>query len=150
MPNGSWLVLASLTFACNSAVSEPMPKTDDHVSQTQGGGFCDAFAVIREKCVRCHGSPPSHGAPFSLDSYDATQVPSHDGKTIRADRMGEVIDSGFMPLTSLRLDPPVEPLSCEEKATILEWIERGAQPPPEADPDCETTRPTLSACAPES
>ena len=150
MQNGSWFVLVSLTFACNSAISEPMPKSDAHVSEAEAGDFCDAFAVMQEKCVRCHGSPPVHGAPFSLDSYDATQVPSHDGKTIRADRMREVIDSGFMPLTSLSLDPPVEPLTCEEKATILEWIDRGAPPPPNTDPDCETARPALKACDPDS
>jgi len=150
MQNGSWLVLVSLTFACNSAVSDAMPKSDDPIAQAEPGDFCDAFAIIEEKCVRCHGSPPAHGAPFSLDSYDATQVPSHDGKTIRADRMGEVITSGFMPLTSLRLDPPVESLSCEEKATLLEWIDRGAPPPPETDPDCKKARPSLKECDPDS
>jgi hypothetical protein len=100
--------------------------------------------------VRCHSNPPAHGAPFALDSYEATQVPSRDGKTIRADRMGEVIESGFMPLTSLRLDPPVEPLSCEEKATLLEWIARGAPPAPDTDPDCETAHPSLRECDPGS
>ncbi|HEX5100260.1 MAG TPA: hypothetical protein VFV94_12205 [Polyangiaceae bacterium] len=150
MQNGCWLAFASLILACNSAIAEPTPKSGDPVLQAEPGDFCDAFAVIREKCVRCHGSPPSHGAPFSLDSYDATQVPSHDGKTIRADRMGQVIASGFMPLTSLRLDPPVEPLSCEEKATILEWVGRGAPPPPEDDPGCDEARPSLRECAPES
>lgn len=149
MQNGPWLALASLTFACHSAILEPTPKNDDTVAQADPGEFCDAFAIIREKCVRCHGSPPSHGAPFSLDSYDATQVPSRDGKTIRADRMGQVIASGFMPLKSLRLDPPVEPLSCEEKATILEWVARGAPPPPEDDPDCDEARPSLRACEPD-
>jgi uncharacterized membrane protein len=150
MQSGAWLVLVSLIFACNSAVSEPTPRSDADVSEAEAGDFCDAFAVIQEKCLRCHGNPPAHGAPFRLDSYDATQVPSHDGKTIRADRMREVIDSGFMPLTSLSLDPPVEPLTCDEKATILEWIDRGAPPPPKTDPDCATARPALKACDPES
>lgn len=144
--SGSWLVLAGLIIACNSAVSEPAPKSDASVSTAESSDFCDAFAVIRQKCQRCHSSPPAHGAPFALDGYDATQVPSHDGQTIRADRMGEVIESGFMPLTTLRLDPPVEPLTCEEKATILGWIAEGAPPPPDSDPDCETSQPSLRTC----
>jgi uncharacterized membrane protein len=146
----AWQALASLTLACSSAVSEPAPKSDAHVAQAEAGGFCDAFAVIQQKCVRCHGSPLAHGAPFALDSYEATQTPSRDGKTIRADRMRAVIDSGFMPLTSIRLDPPVEPLTCEEKATLLDWIDRGAGPPPEADPRCEEDVPALRACEPDA
>jgi len=149
MQNGAWLVLLSLTVACNSALAEPAPKSDASVSEAEAGDFCDAFAVIQAKCVRCHSNPPAHGAPFALDSYDATQVPSHDGKTIRADRMREVIESGFMPLTSLSLDPPVEGLTCEEKATIVEWIDGGALPPPEDDPECEAARPSLRACETE-
>lgn len=145
-PHRAWSALAGLTFACSSAVSEPTPRSDTHVAQAEAGNFCDAFAVIQQKCVRCHSDPPAHGAPFALDSYEATQTPSRDGKTIRADRMRAVIDSGFMPLTSIRLDPPVEPLSCEEKATLLEWIDRGAEPAPAIDPRCETDMPVLRAC----
>lgn len=143
---GAWQGLALLTLACGSAVSEPAPGTDTHVSHIDSGEFCAAFQVIEHKCVRCHSDPPAHGAPFALDSYEATQVPSHDGKTVRADRMGEVIESGFMPYVSLRLDPPVEPLSCEEKATILDWIDRGAAPPPDDDPRCKTSSTALLAC----
>ena len=142
----AWLVLPALTLACSSSVSEPTPRDDARVSHGEAGEFCAAFAVIQDKCVRCHSDPPANGAPFALDSYEATQVPSRDGKTIRADRMGAVIESGFMPLTSLRLDPPVESLSCEEKATILAWVERGAPPPPDADPRCETSSTKLLSC----
>src|SRR5262245_5791964 len=127
----AWAALAGLTLACSTAVPEPAPRSDDHVTQTEAGDFCDAFAIIQKKCVRCHSDPPKTGAPFALDSYEATQVSIRDGKAIRADRMREVIDSGFMPLTSLRLDPPVEALSCEEKSTILYWIDQGAAPPPD-------------------
>jgi uncharacterized membrane protein len=142
----AWPALAALTLACSTAVSEPTPRRDDHVAQADAVGFCDAFAIVQEKCVRCHSDPPQHGAPFALDSYEATQVPIRDGKAIRADRMHEVIDSGFMPLTSLRLDPPVQALSCDERETILQWIDQGAEPPPDDDPDCEAAKPALRSC----
>jgi hypothetical protein len=96
--------------------------------------------------VRCHSDPPQHGAPFALDDYAATQVPIRDGKAIRADRMREVIESGYMPLVSLRLDPPVQALGCEEKTTLLYWIDQGAEPPPDADPDCEHVKPHVRSC----
>jgi len=145
-----WPALAGLSLACSTAVSEPAPKSDAHVTQAEAGEFCDAFAIIQEKCVRCHSDPPAHGAPFPLASYEATQVPSRDGKSIRADRMRAVIDSGFMPLTSLKLEPPVEALSCEEKATILHWIDQGAAPPPADDPSCEHRESVLRACESDS
>jgi hypothetical protein len=57
-----------------------------------------------------------------------------------------VIDSGFMPLTSLRLDPPVQVLTCDEKATILHWIDQGTEPPLDDDPDCEAAKPRERSC----
>lgn len=142
----AWPALAGLTLACSTAVSEPTPRSDNHVAQAEADTFCDAFAIIHKKCVRCHSDPPKNGAPFALDSYAATQVPIRDGKAIRADRMHEVIDSGFMPPTSLKLDPPVEALSCEESETILYWIDQGAAPPPDDDPDCEAAKPSKRSC----
>jgi uncharacterized membrane protein len=116
------------------------------VSQAEANAFCSAFAVLQQKCVRCHSDPPVNGAPFSLDSYEATQVPSHSGDELRTDRIKRAVESGFMPLTSLRVDPPVEPLTCEERATLLAWIDAGAPPPPDGDPRCESTLPSLAAC----
>ena len=146
VPFPAWLALASLVLACGKTLPGPAPRTDDQVTQAEAGDFCDAFAIIEKKCVRCHSDPPQHGAPFALDSYDATQIPIRDGKAIRADRMREVIDTGYMPLVSLKLDPPVQALSCEEKATILHWIDEGAEPPPDDDPDCDVAKPRVRSC----
>jgi hypothetical protein len=139
-------ILVRLTLACSSGVPESTPTSDTHVSQAEAGAFCDAFDVMERKCLRCHGDPTANGAPFRLDSYEATQVPARDGNTVRSDRMREVIESGFMPPVKLAVDPPVEPLSCAERATLLAWLENGAPPPPDGDPQCEDAVPALKAC----
>ena len=139
-------LLVRLTLACSSGVPDTAPTSDTHVSQADAGGFCAAFAVMERKCLRCHGNPTANGAPFRLDSYAATQVRAHDGSELRSDRMREVIESGYMPPVKLRVDPPVDALTCEERATLLAWLDGGAQPPPEDDPRCESAVPALQAC----
>jgi hypothetical protein len=60
--------------------------------------------------------------------------------------MRDAVASDYMPYVTLKLDPPVEPLSCEEKATLLAWLDAGAPPPPETDPTCTASPPALRAC----
>lgn len=135
-----------LTLACSSGAPETPPTSDTHVSQADAGGFCDAFAVMQRKCLRCHGNPPANGAPFRLDSYDATQVRSRDGSQVRSDRMREAVLSGYMPPVKLLVEPPVEALTCEERTTLLAWLDEGAPPPPDSDPRCESAERALLAC----
>jgi hypothetical protein len=60
------------------------------------------------------------------------------------------VESDFMPLTSLLLDPPVEALTCEEKSTLLAWLRAGAPLPPHGDVSCDDAVPELLACEEES
>lgn len=101
---------------------------------------------MQRKCLRCHGNPPANGAPFRLDSYDATQVRSRDGSQVRSDRMREAVLSGYMPPVKLLVEPPVEALTCEERTTLLAWLDEGAPPPPDSDPRCESAERALLAC----
>jgi hypothetical protein len=105
--------------------------------------FCQAEIVLRTVCQRCHSRPPQHAAPFSLVTYEDTQEPFGTSGKLRWQRMQEVVESGFMPLR-LRLDPPVEPLTCEEKTTLLGWLGQCAAP--EGGTDCEGRDETLLAC----
>src|SRR5688572_10943538 len=96
--------------------------------------FCQAEIVLRTVCQRCHTDPPLNGAPFSLVTYEDTQEPFGTGRQ-RWQRMKEAVESGFMPLQGLDLDPPIEPLTCEERSTLLGWL--GQCAPPEGGTDCE-------------
>jgi uncharacterized membrane protein len=143
--------LALATFSALSACSGSpgaAPEAQTTNGQDQPGSFCDAFAVIQAKCVRCHSDPPQHGAPFALTDYAATQEPaptSKDPERTRADRMLSAVASDFMPDTALALEPPVEALTCEEKATLLAWLDAGA-PAPASEADCGRSKPHLLAC----
>jgi uncharacterized membrane protein len=150
VPFGAALALhAALSgVACASPDGELLPSMDTSGSEAVLG-FCDAAAVVAAKCTRCHSEPPANGAPFSLEGYDAMTAPaplaSNPSRT-RADRMRAAVESGEMPYVTLELDPPVEPLSCEERTTLLTWLDAGAPPPADGDFTCSTRDPTLLAC----
>lgn len=83
---------------------------------------CEIFDILSRRCHRCHTDPPQNGAPFPLLTWEDTQEEYFGGKQ-RWQFMKNAIKSDFMPLTALALDPPVQPLTAEEKATLLEWVE---------------------------
>jgi hypothetical protein len=95
--------------------------------------------VIESKCQRCHGDPLQHGAPvafFTADDFQAQYFASEfTWSEIAADRVAD--DS--MPLLALNhgpdpIMPPVEPLTADEKTTLLAWLRAGALS--EADASC--------------
>lgn len=92
-----------------------------------GPTWCEAFAVLEQKCQRCHREPPVNGAPFALVTYDDTQVVDRAGVP-RYERMLGAVESDFMPATFIELEPPVEPLDASEKALLVDWLSRGAEP----------------------
>lgn len=87
-----------------------------------------------KKCQRCHALEPEHGAPFSLVSYDDTQVLNGKGNP-RYEQIAVAVSSDFMPPSFLVLEPEVEPLTAQELATLLAWCEQGA-PGPAVEDDC--------------
>lgn len=129
-------------------VTSPPPRCGAEGEGGEGGAvatrvaFCQAEGVLRESCQRCHADPPGHGAPFPLVTYEDTQEPFDVGKA-RWQRMREVVESGFMPIR-LRLDPPVEPLTCEQRTTLLGWLEQCALP--EGGTDCAGRDEALLSC----
>jgi uncharacterized membrane protein len=141
-------------LALSSFLMVPLGCGDDNGSDNAGGAqqhagegagaqagagassapeWCSVARVLEAKCWRCHSDPPQHGAPFPLVSYADTQrevmgVP-------RWERMRSVIEADFMPPDFIELDPPVEKLSAEEKATLLDWF--AASAPLRGDSTCE-------------
>jgi hypothetical protein len=116
----------------------PEPMMDGAAGNGEAGGddripFCDAFAVIRAKCQRCHQDPPQNGAPAPFLTYEDTQANyASTGKPFFEFMIGDV-ERGTMPYVFLNgpptnLMPPVEPLTPEEKATLLGWLKQGALP----------------------
>ncbi len=127
---------------------EPKAPTPTHSESEELATWCDAARVLSARCARCHQDPPRYGAPFALLDYADTQEPaataSNPDRT-RFDLMLLALESGSMPPVNLSIEPRVEPLSCEERATLLSWLGAGAQRPA-TDPDCNTTTGRLQEC----
>jgi hypothetical protein len=95
--------------------------------------FCEALSVIRDRCQRCHTDPPENGAPRPFLTYEDTQATYPNSDQQWWQKMLEAVSSDFMPLTQLNdppfnIMPPVEPLAPDQKATLLGWLEAGAEP----------------------
>lgn len=95
--------------------------------------FCDALEVMRAKCQRCHGDPLENAAPVPFLTYEDTQARYYDTERKFSDVMPSVVERDIMPYVSLNdgptpIMPPVEPLTVEEKATLLAWLKQGALP----------------------
>ena len=103
-------------------------------------GWCDIEPILEAKCQRCHRDPPENGAPFALLDYDDTQVM---GSVPRHQVMRSMVSAGFMPPVTAELSPPVEPLTCSEKTTLLSWLDAGAPAPSEA---CSGVEPVQLPC----
>ena len=109
---------------------------DDNVAGAAPDGpiaFCDALTVIRAKCQRCHQNPPENKAPVAFLTYEDTQAPYFDTNLPWWQVMQGAVDRDFMPFVDLNdpptsLMPPVEPLTVDEKATLLGWLNQGALP----------------------
>lgn len=122
----------------------PMPTPDGSAGDTSvaigGAGaaadavpFCDALAVIVAKCQRCHQDPPKNGAPVPFLTYEDTQAPYGTSEFKYSDAMLGAVEKDQMPFLAannppLNLMPPVEPLTAEEKDTLLTWLKQGAKP----------------------
>lgn len=142
------VTLGALVAACGSdpVGISPSSLTD---GQREQSDFCDAFAIVQHKCTRCHADPPVNGAPFALDDYAAIEAPSPSSaepERRRADRMLSAVRANRMPDTELTLEPPVEPLTCAERTTLIGWLADGAAPPAGGDPTCAHAQPKLLNC----
>jgi hypothetical protein len=103
----------------------PLPEEPPvELLRTPNSGLpCKVDEVFASKCRRCHTIPTRHGAPFVFLTWDDT----------RQDRLGQplynvigrAVRTGFMPYR-VEANPPVLPLSDDEKKIILDWVDAGA------------------------
>lgn len=80
---------------------------------------CEVFTVLQKNCHTCHKSPPVNNAPYSLLTYEDTRAVYFMDK-LRWQRMGEVVESGFMPFGQT-IDPA-------DKQVLLDWVGTCALP----------------------
>lgn len=148
--------------AARQAAEPPPPLPEEpplELARVPNSGLpCKVDDIFAAKCRRCHTIPTRHGAPFVFLTWDDT----------RADRLGQplytligrAVRSGFMPYR-IEANPPVQPLSDEEKKIILDWVDAGA-PKETCDPSVpegkkpsaaqgkKATKPATAAPSPSS
>jgi hypothetical protein len=99
---------------------------------------CQVDEVFSRKCRRCHTIPTRHGAPLVFLTWDDTQ--QQRGGQKLSEVIGRAVRSNFMPYR-IEANPPVQPLTDDEKRIILDWVEAGA---PREDCDPNATAPKKS------
>jgi hypothetical protein len=101
--------------------------------------FCAALVVVQAKCQRCHGDPITNSAPVPFLTYEHFQAQYYDTELKWWEVAVGMVERDVMPFVALNENPslegpPVEPLTAEEKATLLGWLKQGALP--EGGTDC--------------
>ena len=94
--------------------------------------WCEAYKVINCVCQQCHQRPTVHGAAMPLMTYEDTQAPfpQPTSKTLVWQAMQRAVSTRTMPFTGdSSVMPPVEPLSDEQRNTLLTWLAQGALAP---------------------
>jgi hypothetical protein len=118
--------------------AEPRPE-EPPVEMTRvpdSGLPCAVDDVFASKCRRCHTIPPRHGAPFVFLTWDDTRQ-DRFGQPLYV-VIGRAVKSGFMPY-KIEANPPVVPLTEDEKKVIIDWVDAGA-PKGECDPNTHTEK----------
>lgn len=120
------------------APPEAEPKKDEPPPWSnrlsKNSGFpCEVEKVLARSCRRCHWQPREYDAPFSLLTWDDTRG-TRTGKPI-FELMKKQVSADLMPpVLEVVADPPVEALTAEQKKTLLDWLEAGAEKSDETCP----------------
>lgn len=128
---------SALAVACSSD-NPTDPNEPSGGAGTSGGGGGPGQAipgcvlqVIQDKCQRCHGEPLQHGAPVAFLTVSDFQARYFDSDSKWWQVAAQQVESDAMPFVVLNtlpepIMPPVEPLTADEKATLLAWLKAGA------------------------
>jgi uncharacterized membrane protein len=120
-------------LAAARRAAEPLPEEPPvEIVRTPNSGLpCAVDDVFAAKCRRCHTIPTRHGAPFVFLTYDDTRQ-DRFGQPLST-VIGRAVRTNFMPY-KVEANPPVQPLTDEEKKIILDWVDAGA-PREDCDPN---------------
>jgi hypothetical protein len=115
----------------------PLPEEPpvELLRATNSGLPCEVDDVFAAKCRRCHTIPTRHGAPFVFLTWQDMQQ-ERAGQKLPA-LIARAVRSNFMPYR-MEANPPVLPLTDDEKQIILDWVDAGA-PRQDCDPSAQAS-----------
>jgi hypothetical protein len=122
---------------------EPLPEEPpvELLRVANSGLPCQVDDVFAAKCRRCHTVPTRHGAPLVFLTWDDTRQ-DRQGQPLFA-IIGRAVRTSYMPYR-IEANPPVAPLSDDEKKIILDWVDAGA-PREDCDPNAPNGKKTAPA-----
>ena len=125
----SWIAAGMPAGSCTAPTDGGLPPVTDggvDAGPSDGGvagdlpcGIADTLAIY---CTACHGSPPSNGAPFSLNSLAALRAmsPTYPGQT-RAQRSLVRMQSTTQPMPPA----PYAPVPSPKVNEFSGWVSSG-------------------------
>lgn len=125
LASGLLVLAAACTSTSSDAPASSGAEAPGSPSEIREGQSlpCDVDEILGARCRRCHGAPPSFGAPMPLATFadlhaEARAVP---GKKV-FERVGARIHDDASPMPQ----PPNPRLGPAEMATLDAWIAAGA------------------------
>ncbi|MEC3908368.1 hypothetical protein VOI54_15160 [Tamlana sp. 2201CG12-4] len=99
-------------FSCSSSSPDDVTPPDPDPDPTDKVTYDDDISsIMSNNCTRCHGNPPSQGAPFSLTTFT--------GVSSRVDRIIARVNSSSNPM------PPDGQIELELRQKIEQWKDDG-------------------------
>lgn len=111
------------TSALQIPAELPREPPVELLSVPNSGFPCAVDAVLEAKCRRCHTRPTRHAAPFALLTWAETRAYRHQTEVHVL--MERAIKGGTMP-QRIPANPPIEPLTADERWVLLDWLGKGA------------------------
>lgn len=103
----------------------PLPEEPpvERLRVSDSGLPCEVDEVFASKCRRCHTIPSRHAAPLVFFTWEDTRQDRFAQPLYSV--IGRAVRTDFMPY-KIEANPPVVPLTPDEKRVILEWVDAGA------------------------
>lgn len=95
-------IVSIILFSCSSDSEDDLmiPEEEDPV-ENNITYTTNIAPIINSNCVSCHGTPPTNGAPFSLNTF--SQVNSRANGIFTRTNNGTMPPEGKLPQSSINL-----------------------------------------------
>jgi uncharacterized membrane protein len=83
---------------------------------------CDVADVLTSSCTRCHGNPPTGGAPMPLTSRAQLRAPSPSNASVST---GQACVNRMASTTAPMPPPPAAPVAAAKQSAFASWVSAG-------------------------
>ncbi len=120
---------AALALVLSASSCSGSEDDDAESGLTTDVTYCQVQPIIQSRCLRCHGDPQENFAPMPITSFDVIHAnyPSDVERPLWKFMHQMVAASAMPPAPDFNdLVPPVDQLTEDERALLLDWLSGGA------------------------